>query len=266
MSAAVDGTGYLSSEDDRLFDAHLYIAAMGRSGSTYLANLLTTPPKRWVMVEPWFVNGLFNRFIRDRAAEFGWPIDVQHWHLPAPMRTRAAFLERYRSFLAPKLNELERWGAKGVRADFHIPTITTINPRNMIVLVRDLRQVSLSLLEKNHRQGKKEEENRRWVELYVAENAQSLLKLCEIKLVDALRVVRYEDVSRSASEKRAIETWLDWPMDGDEFANLEDFGRGYEVERHTSPELVERQLPSGADDFVAKICEQNSSYQDRFGY
>lgn len=68
MSAAVDGTGYLSREDDRLFDAHLYIAAMGRSCSTYLANLLATPPKRWVMVELWFVNGLLDRRRHPRQA------------------------------------------------------------------------------------------------------------------------------------------------------------------------------------------------------
>ena len=54
-------TGLLRMQDLDLPRPDLFVAAMGRSGSTMLANLLTTPPRRWLLVEPRFADASTGR-------------------------------------------------------------------------------------------------------------------------------------------------------------------------------------------------------------
>ena len=260
-------TGFLTADDPRVFEADLYIAAMGRSGSTYLANLLTNPPHSWVMVEPWFVNGAFNASVKRGAAELGWPLDDRYWRLPTQGKTHDAFLERYRNFLAPRLRTLTRWGVKEVRPEFHEPTIATINPKRIIILVRNMRDVASSLLEKQLRQGTLAERGYQWTAEYCRSSAESLMRLHDRLPAERIRVVRYEDLTAHPDKRSELEEWLDWPMAGNPSTFLVELGRGYEIERHANPgAAVERQLPEGAGAVIKRICAENASYGRHFGY
>lgn len=263
--------GFLNADEPRLFEADLYIAAMGRSGSTWLANLFTVPPTHWLMIEPWFANGVFARFIHEKAADFGISVDKEFWMIPRPQLNHDSVVERYRNFLAPELAKLSRWGAKEVRGDFHQPTIETINPKHIIILVRNMRDVVLSLLEKWHMQGRPEERGKDWIEGYCIASANSLLDVHAKYAVagsDKCRVVKYETLRDSSSgELRSLEEWLDWPMSGDPFSYLDKFGRGYEIERHSGNGEYKREIDEGEyQAFVAQVIEKTSAYQRTFGY
>jgi hypothetical protein len=260
-------SGYLAPHEAQIFNAHLYIAAIGRSGSTYLANLLTSPPSRWVLTEPWFVNGVFTKSVRARCMDFGWPNENAHWWLPTDRRNHEGYKERYVSFLAPRLSALERWGVKEVRPDFHKPTIATINPRRVIILVRNMREIVASLVEKIFRQGQYDTKGPAWIENYCRESAAALLDLHQTIDPEKTRIVRYEELVNDPAERKNLADWLDWPMDGDPFLGLVEYNRGYEIERHTAIRgTMARSMPEDAAEVIETITAMNQAYQSYFGY
>ncbi|SEC16027.1 sulfotransferase [Rhodobacter sp. 24-YEA-8] len=258
-------TGFLSGEDPPLFSAKLYIAAMGRSGSTALSNMLTTPPKRWLLSEPWFIHGVMSKTIRARWKEFAWEDRDTDWFLPPAQRNHEGFVRRYTDFLAPHLAGLDAWGVKEVRGDFHEPTIVTIRPEKIIVLVRDIRDVIRSLLEKQSRQNTEATHGRAWIEAYLQTATRALVSLAGTH-GDRLRVCRFEELMLDPAAQRSLGDWLDWPLDGDPFAGFESFGRGYEVKRRLEGEA--RVLPPDAADIINDIAagEASVAYQKCFGY
>lgn len=265
MNNPLNTSGYLEEND--LFQADLYIAAMGRSGSTHLANVLTTPPKRWVLNEPRFLDGVLSSTIRERSVEFGWPDDPSCWWIPRADRANPSYKARYQEFLAPRLKGLDRWGVKEVRADFHIPTISTIQPRKIVVLVRNVRDVALSLLEKQMRQGQMDTHGPEWIRNYCKTSASSLLHLID-REPSRTRVVRYEDFVSSPSERSNLESWLEWPMDGEPFAEFAVHNREYEVRRWqgTDGSDAKRELPPNANEIAEEIQASNTQYQRAFEY
>lgn len=256
--------GYLPP-DNEIFRADLYIAAMGRSGSTALANMLTTPPKRWVLTEPWFINGAMSKTIRGRWSEFGWADNDKDWWLPAAQRTNEHFAQRYSDFLVPHLAKLDAWGVKEVRGDFHAPTIATIRPVKIIVLVRDIRDVIRSLLEKQIRQGSEATHGRPWIEQYISTASVSLVTIASAN-ADNVKVVKFEEIMNNPAAERNLAEWLNWPLDGDPSAGLIEHGRGYEIKRRTEGEP--RVLPVDAATVIEEIAAVHSAaaYQRHFGY
>jgi len=57
----------------------LFIAGLGRAGTTLLANLLTSPPKRWLLAEPGITRGDMGEHVRIQAEQFGFPITSDEW-------------------------------------------------------------------------------------------------------------------------------------------------------------------------------------------
>ena len=57
------------------FPMDVLIVGPARSGSTLLANLLTTPPSRVVLVEPGITRGGMNEYVRKEVGRLGWEID-----------------------------------------------------------------------------------------------------------------------------------------------------------------------------------------------
>lgn len=81
------------------------IAALGRSGSTLLANLLTTPPARWVMIEPRLANGSTGLDLVNQATNFGFTIEPNTWRLQSDETPD----ERTERVFGPLVAQLERW-------------------------------------------------------------------------------------------------------------------------------------------------------------
>ncbi len=167
--------------------AAVYIAALPRSGSTMLANLLTSPPQRWVLVEPGLhcptpspsLSFQYNRFLEASGA--------------APDEAVTTSPRLLVKRLGDLLPTLEFWGLKEVGTD-HPAVISYARPRKTIILVRDIRDALLSLLEKHSAP------ERRWE----PQSQMSFLGDCCAALIDLARdgspdtrICRYEDLVSS---------------------------------------------------------------------
>jgi hypothetical protein len=236
-----------------------------------MANLMTTPPDRLVLVEPMLHRGGGNAGMFDQMARWGWPVgadELARWREPPTGQGPA---ERAGLVLASRLVRLARWGVKEVDPTAHRPGIAVLRPRRLIVLVRDVRDVTLSYLEKFRREGRRDFGG----ELLwrVVQGTRVLTRLADgSRRGRSLRIVRYEDFVTSAAERAALARWLDWPLDGDPDRNLDLYRRAYEIERHggvVSPVSVGRRTratdPADAA-LIARIGDFLGGYQRRFGY
>jgi len=245
--------------------ADVYIASLGRSGSTLIANLLTMPPHRLVLVEPKLhrggTAGMFHQMER-----FGCPVGVDElarWRAPPPEQSPA---ERAAMVLADRLARLARWGVKEVDPMAHQDEIAMLRPKQVVVVVRDIRDVMLSYVEKFRREGRSDFGEVFW---RLCEGTKALTRLADgLGTSTPLRVVRYEDFAASVDERAALARWLDWPLDGDPDSNLDIYGRHYEIARHggvVSQVSVGRRQAASLE-AVDRIGDFLGAYQQRFGY
>ncbi|MEM8757174.1 MAG: hypothetical protein AAGF47_05255 [Planctomycetota bacterium] len=183
---------------------HAYIAAMGRSGSTVLANLFHDPPERVMLLEP---------------------------NLLEPEPTGECRLQLTDS-LGPgatieTLGETERWGIKEVRADLHGPAIDRLDPAHIVVLLRDPVAASISLHEKGERDG--DLARLAWLEARMTDPLRVLPRIAERH--NAI-VVAYERLVADADARAALADRLGWPMTGDLNRGLTRYGRAREIDLH----------------------------------
>ena len=245
--------------------ADVYIAAMPRSGSTMLANLLTNPPARWILVEPWFPRGARGAHLYQQAQRFGLPLTARDW----ARRDGEDAATRVDRLFAEPLTALDRWGVKEVKGDLHDDTIAMIRPRKIVVLVRDIEDVALSMCEK-HDRNPQPELDRAWMRTFIVTAAEAVVDLARDQ--STTRVMRYEDFAMSAHSRQELAEWLDWPLDGDPGANLDLFDREYERDRHpdgvTAVSVARRRLENVPERrrFAGELAAALQRYQSVFGY
>jgi hypothetical protein len=211
----------------------LLIAGVARAGTTLIANMLTTPPSRWVLVEPGITLAGMGEHVRQMAERFGWRFDEAEWYQNETPR------ERFDRLLLPRLSQIEKWGVKEVNLAGLPELLEVYPPRRIVLAVRDIRDCAVSMKEKETKQGPlagqvlapKSDD---WLHRRLIDSAHTLVSLLQSHPRDTLRVVRYEDFVSSADERESLAHWLDWPLAGDPGSNLDLFGRSYETERHPS--------------------------------
>lgn len=247
---------------NELFAADVYVAAMGRSGSTVLCDLMSHS-MHVCLIEPRFDFGVFDQHIRTQILNAGVVIAEDSWGEPGS-RDNAGLRDRYRRGFVPSLCQMVRWGAKEVRPELHEPTIDTINAKRIVVLVRDARDVMCSYYEKIVHGGGDHEGSVNYVSGYLPKAAETLALLASRP--NAI-VARYEDFTKSASDLRSLERRMDWPLIGKPNASFSSIARAAEAERHkgavTPAQAYDRE---SSLDFMASTLEQCATYQRTFGY
>lgn len=250
----------------------LLIVGPARSGTTMLANLLTSPPNRWVLVEPGITRGGMGEVVRREAGLFGWHYERGDWH------EQETSGERFARLLHERLKQLDRWGVKEVNMHGIADLISTYRPRHIVVCVRDIRACAISVRQKEDLQGTiagqamvpKTDE---WLQQRLLDGAGAALRLVTTPPAESqVTVVRYEDFVASADARASLARTLDWPLEGDPSSTLDLFGRSYEVERHGSSigtssvsrwrEESEPELRTFADE----VAHHGADYQRQFGY
>lgn len=260
---------FVQPGEDSPFRAHAYVAAMARSGSTLLCNLLTDGHAHWLISEPRFDFGMTAKHLAPHAVAFGLVGAEPDWLVPSPQRTPGRIHERYRTCLAPGLSKLQRWGAKEVRCELHDDTIRTIRPDRIVVCVRDIGDIYLSLLEKAAVQGNEDSYDKNWARAHCLENATWMRAYCKNSETYPI-IARYEDFAKTPTERERLAKALDWPLCGDETGYLQTLGRGFEVERHARQRGLTQAHMRGLDaealreaGELREICRE---YQELFGY
>lgn len=250
--------------------ADCYIAALPRSGSTMLANLLTFPPQRLALVEPWLPHGCRSPSILEHLRGFGFDISNGEWSDAGGPAGREEDGPRVARLLAARMAGLERWGVKEVRPALHQPSLALLRPRRVVILVRDMFSAAQSVWDKARRIPRPGQDEQSLAELML-DAATCLQNLVRDLPADQTRVVRYEDITTNEVCREDLARWLDWPLTGDPSRDLRLYGREWELERHGSAispaQCGQRpELPTRAVDFAIAVRERAHGYQAAFGY
>ena len=220
------------------------------------------------MIEPRFANATTGNDLIEQAIGFGLDIDTSEWML----RDGENPTDRTVRVFADRLTRLDRWGLKEVRPDLLTPSLHLLRPRQTIVLVRDIRSVAVSLVEKTEADADPRYD-RGWLHSYLRDSPRAILDLMN-RLGDAAnRVVRYEDLVADVSERTLLAEWLDWPLDGVPDRHLADlYKRRREVQLHAgavTTQALERYATSTSERALTTAdwaANENREFQKRFGY
>jgi hypothetical protein len=255
------------------FPMDVLIVGPARSGSTLLANLLTTPPGRVVLIEPGITRGGMLEYVRRDVERYGWSIDAETWHRPDESSQ-----ERFERLLRPRLRTVERWGVKEVNPAGLPALIELCPPRHVLLSVRDIRACAISMKEKESLQGPIYREaltpkSDEWLRMRLLEGAAASVRmLVSPPPRSVVTVARYEDIVSSPEHRAVVERALDWPLDGNPAGSLEAQGRAFEIERHggrvaaTSIDRRREESEPTLIEFADSVVRQASEYQRMFGY
>jgi hypothetical protein len=245
-----------------------YIASMGRTGSTAIANWFTVPPRQIVLIEPFFFALQNPHMLRVQLENLGLGADDAEWTL-----VDDNWRERFLRLFAPRLAG-RRWAFKEVLAVEHARVLEDFAPPRVIVTVRDIRDIAASFFEKHRIQGNQHRFNQAWVLDYCQRESREIVALCNrlAREDTAWRVMRYEDFVQSADERKKLADFVGWSAGGDVARHLGRLGREFETDRHgnginaRSRQWLERELQSGEHELAERIAAECAAYQAFFGY
>ena len=245
-----------------------YLAAMGRSGSTMIANWLSSPPDQIVFLEPSFLRLPNTRLLRIQLENLGLGPDDDQWK-----HEDKSASARFARLMAPRLTG-RQWAVKEVLCTQHVAAIERLHPQKVLISVRDIFDVALSFFEKHRLQGNLARFSDDWVADYCTRESAGLLKLRD-ELVERsvpFEIVRYEDFTQSEESRNSVASFVGWRGGGQSAAHLVTFDRGFEVERHGTGISAERRrsadraLDVRLHRFAQAIAAQCADYQRAFGY
>jgi hypothetical protein len=257
------------------------IAAMGRSGSTMIANWLTRPPGQLVLIEP-FLLALHNpQMLHRQFEDFGIPATADAWEV-----ADADWQARFKRLFAPRLAG-RRWAVKEVLGEEHRRFLAAFAPPRVVITVRNIADIAASFLEKHRLQGNRHRFDAGWVAAYCRREASAIVALKETLAAQGTphRITRYEDFVASAEERTALADFTGWAGGGEVARHLDSLGRSFEAERHGSsgirsgidggidsgigsaaPSLASRGLEPAEVALVAEIAADCAAYSAAFGY
>ncbi len=244
------------------------MASMGRSGSTMIANWLTDPPERVVLIEPSFFALRNPNMVRVQLPEFSEPAGEEEWTYPD-----TDWQARFHRLFAPRLAG-RRWALKEVLVAESQRVIEAFAPPRVLVTVRDIAAIAASFFEKHRRQNNRHRFDTGWVEAYCRRESAAMVALCAAMKAHGLphHVVRYDDFVASPEVRSGLAQFVDWPGGGDPQRHFGKLGRAFETERHTSgistrtPSLPERALEPDELALIPAILADCAAYQAYFGF
>jgi len=242
----------------------LYIAAIGRSGSTMLCNMLTRAPEQIVFIEPKFHTPPYRAMLAPQLLQYGMEAKAPPQGLaPVPALDHA---------LGAQLRPI-KWGFKEVQCSEHQRVFEVFRPVHILINVRHIYNIALSFMEKHRRQGNEDRFSPTWVLDYCLRESQGLIHFCEhlIERGQAFTIVRYEDFTQNPQARTALEKSLGWKIGNSSNQFMEDFNRGFEANRHQGrgfrePTVAERELPQDLIKLARNIEVRCAKYQAYFGY
>ncbi len=206
---------------------HLYIAGMGRSGSTLLANWLTEPNSQIVFCEPNFFSHEISVKLNKQFIDFG--LSLKGINLDQTQDTQ----EWLRKLTGEQLQG-RKWGFKEVLGESHLHCLEELQPEFIIISVRNIRDIFLSFIEKHQTQNNENRFPGQWSLDYCMEESVKMVDFVErLKQENQPHIVsRYEDFVNSPEKRQEIENASGWHGGGNLSRHLALFDRKFEQERH----------------------------------
>jgi len=209
-----------------------YIAALGRSGSTALANWLTTPPTHVVFHEPNLLRSTPTRLLASQ---------LDDWDMTKEQAMAG------------------HWAVKETSSDMHDDMLAAYAPSKVILCVRNIADAALSLFEKHRRQEVLDRYSDDWAADYLVREAEGLVRLARQLENDSVEfaIFRYEEFGESSLRKLA--DWIEWPGGGEMSRGFQAFGRAFEMQRERSRDLTPEMIRLAGD-----IAERCAAFDQRF--
>ncbi|MEO1585435.1 MAG: hypothetical protein AAFR96_12805, partial [Planctomycetota bacterium] len=162
----------------------------------------------------------------------------------------------YESVIAPSVARCDRWGVKEVNGDWILASADMLQPRHILILVRDFEESAASLYRKNKHEG--EPKSRDWLIERFRSSLEALATLLNSPEAPTRRVW-YHKLVTSQQERDDLAAWLSWPLDGKPTQHFDLYNRTHETEAHAgrvSPASIGRYTPgtdADLDAFVANM-------------
>lgn len=246
----------------------LYIAAIGRSGSTMLCNVLTCEPDQIVFIEPKFHTPPYRNMLMPQLLQYGMEIS-ENQHKQAQGLAPLAMLDR---LLGPQLRPI-KWGFKEVQCSEHQRVLEAFDPTHILVSVRNIFNITLSFMEKHRRQGNEDLFPPSWVLDYCLRESLGLVQFCQHLSVTghSFSIVRYEDFTQNPHFRATLEKALGWKFGDKSDRFMDGFNRTFEARRHKGrgfrePSVAERNLTQEHVGLARAIETRCAEYQHYFGY
>lgn len=247
---------------------NIYIAAIGRSGSTMLCSILTREPDHIVFVEPKFHKPPYRKMLTPQLLQYGMEISKAQYNQAQGQPPLAQLDE----LLGARLRQI-KWGFKEVQCREHQRVLSIFRPAHILINVRHIFSVAISFMEKHRRQGNERQYPPTWVLDHCIRESNGLVRFCK-HLSETGRpftIVRYEDFTQNSESRAKLKYLLNWEFGGKSERFLEDFNRGFESRRHEGrdfrePSIAERELPAEHIKLAHYIETSCARYQRYFGY
>jgi hypothetical protein len=246
----------------------LYIAAMGRSGSTLVTNWLTNPGRQILFYEPNFFAGKITTKLASQCSDFD--INVAD---TAEIDVGAGVDQWLDNLFGRQFEDL-KWGFKEVLCDLHERCLRELEPRFTIVTVRNIADIYLSFIEKHKIQKNEDRFPPQWSFDYCVSESQRM-----VAFVDRLQkenhrhiVVRYEDFVSLDETRIEIEKLSGWCGGGDLSRHLSLFDRSFEAQHHkggitkTIRKKETRELDPVFFERAGHLADTCQAYQSYFGF
>jgi hypothetical protein len=245
-----------------------YIAAMGRSGSTLIANWLTHPGRQTLFCEPNF----FTRNVSAKLISQCKDLKVQ---ISQTDKTETDIaLDRWLDNRFGDQFDGQKWGFKEVLCDLHERCLNELEPHFILVTVRNIRDIYLSFIEKHQIQRNENRFPPQWSYDYCRHESEQMVKFVH-QLDDSGHkyiIVRYEDFITQPHKRAEVEETTGWQGGGDLTRHLSLFDRHFEARQHegnlTSDirKNVTRKLDKEYHVQADQLVTSCHAYQSRFGF
>lgn len=239
------------------------IFGMMRSGTTLLSNLMTTAPNQMVLIEPGITRGDMGHHVKRQLDQFGDACSDQEW------TTLADPIARFEQLAKPVINGA-KWGVKEVNPAGIRQLIARYQPKKVLLVVRDIRDVMVSAVEKVERLGSDLTDD--WLLQRAEETYDCLLRLEQSLPAASVRILHYETFVKSDAYRQTMADWLGFSLTGDAGQRLGLYGRAYEAERHAgaigTQSLKHHQRPTSPRQaaMVLRALARLGGYQAHYGY
>ena len=243
----------------------VFFAGMMRSGTTVLCDIFTIPGKQIILIEPGIHRDDMGKHVFDQLKLVGIPVVPKEFIRRKGESAQDLFERAVLHLIAGKCY----WGVKEVNLTGWQETYKHYRPKYTVMVVRDLRDVALSAMEKARRQEVDNLQDFNWHHDRIASNVRHLIDICETQ---NHILVRYEDFFTDPNNRYALAARIGASADGKPGVSAGIFNRDYERLNHgevisrKSIYRWKRQPPGELLDFAMDIWRSHPEYAERFGY
>lgn len=275
--ASIHDTGKPFPKRDEYRPMDIALFGIMRSGTTLLADLLTSKDTSLILIEPILMNTrieatgaeLFEfEKIMKQLNHFGFDVSTMSYWDKSKFPT---FVQFFYSNIYPLLSRLKLWGVKMIDFDDWEGFLTAFQPQKLILTVRDIRDIVISAFDLAIRLNQKfgVVVDEAWIERKTLFSCKAIMHMAGIPHL----LVRYEDLCSNPDLHLEIAQYAGINNLSNNRSSFENIShRSYELKKHKSSfstisiNRYRSEPPGHVLELANRIWRLYPEYSARFGY